>query len=115
MSQKGKANSSMFVQPNLGLDMKLSNQLKKLIQQSGTTITVLSKATKVPQQTIHNWISGSRPRDFDQVKKVAEHFKVTLDFLVYGIESEKTSTPFDSLREEINAGVFEVVLRRVKK
>lgn len=105
----------MFVQPIFSLDMKLAFQLKKLIQQQGTSITHLSKVTKVPQQTIHNWVAGSKPRDIDQVKKIAEHFKVSLDFLVYGIVSENPDTPFDTLKDEINAGVFEVILRKVKK
>lgn len=106
----------MFNNPILSLDMKLAQQLKKLIQQNGTTVSNLSKSTKVPQQTIHNWLAASKPRDFDQVKKVADHFEVSLDQLVYGIEvKQKPTTPFDDVRDELNAGVFEVVLRRVKK
>lgn len=115
MSPKGKVDSSMFNTPIFRLDMKLAQQLKKLIHQHGTTVSILSKSVKTPNQTIHNWLSGSKPRDLDQVKKVADHFKVSLDFLLYGIESEKPTTPIEAFRDEINAGIFEVVLRRVKK
>jgi hypothetical protein len=116
VSPKGKAKSSMFNQPILSLDMNLAKQLKKMLEQSGASVTHLSKATKVPGQTIHNWIAGSKPRDLDQVKKVADHFKVSLDFLVYGEDEKiKSASPFKEHQDEINAGIFEVVLRRVKK
>ena len=96
--------------------MKLATQLKKLLQQNGATVTNLSKATGVATQTLHNWLSGSKPRDFDQTKKIADHFKVSLDFLIYGIETEfRTSSPLKDFDSEINAGIYEVVLRRVKK
>ena len=95
--------------------MKLAQQLKKLIQQNGTTVSNLSKSTKIPQQTIHNWVAGSKPRDLDQVKRVADHFNVSLDILVYGEEKIKKTSPLSDHEDEINAGIFEVVLRRINK
>ncbi len=96
--------------------MILSKQLKKLLQQNGVSVTHLSKVTKVPSQTIFNWASGAKPRDFDQVKRIADHFNVTLDFLVYGVElKSSTSSPLKDFDSEINAGIYEVVLRRIKK
>lgn len=94
-------------------DMELKTILKKLIKDKGITITALSKATKVPLQTIHGWLQGSEPKSLRQVKKVADHLDVDLDYLCFGIEPKKTN--FNDFREEINAGVFEVVLRRIKK
>ena len=101
---------------DLGLDMKLAIQLKKLHQANGTTVAHLSKVTKVSNQTIFNWQAGSKPRDLDQVKKIADHFKVSLDYLVYGIEPEvRQNSPLNDFDSEINAGIYEVVLRRIKK
>lgn len=94
-------------------DMELKIILKKLIQEKGITITGLSRATKVPLQTLHGWLQGSEPKSLKQVKKVADHFDVDLDYLCFGIEHKKSS--LDDYREEINAGIFEVVLRRVRK
>lgn len=100
----------------LDLQMELKSQLVRLIRKRGMTITTLSKNTKIPAQTIHNWIAGSKPRDFDQVKKVADYFGVSLDFLVYGIERPvMISTEIEKHRDEINAGVFEVVLRKINR
>ena len=96
--------------------MKLATQLKKLLQQNGVTVTNLSKSTGIATQTLHNWLAGSKPRDFDQTKKIADYFKVSLDFLVYGTEPEfRQSSPLKDFDSEINAGIYEVVLRRVKK
>lgn len=93
--------------------MELKTILKKLIKEKGITITALSRSTKVPLQTLHGWLQGSEPKSLKQVKKVADHLGVDLDYLCFGIEPKKTS--LDDYREEINAGIFEVVLRRVKK
>lgn len=93
-------------------DMELKTILKKLIKDKGVTITALSQKTKVPLQTLHGWLQGSEPKNLRQVKKVADFFEVDLDYLCFGIEPKKTS--FTDFKEEINAGIFEVVLRRVK-
>ena len=90
--------------------MKLSIVLKKLIQTKGLTITNLSKASSVPTQTIHNWIAGAEPRSITQLKAVADILEVDLDYLCFG----ETSVPKNenTLIEEINAGIFEVILRK---
>jgi hypothetical protein len=50
----------------------------------------------------------------NQIKAVADYFNVSVDYLVYGKE-EKKKELFEEFEEEINAGTFEVVLRRVRK
>ena len=94
--------------------MQLAKILKELCDERGITISMLSKKTGVPQQTLHNWNSGVEPKNFTQVKKVADFFEVSLDYLCFGKESKKPED-ITSYRDEINAGVFEVVLRRVKR
>lgn len=95
------------------LNMKLKQILRDLIQKRGITVTSLSRATKVPLQTIHGWLHGSEPKSLRQVKKVADYLKVDLDYLCFGIEQEKQT--LTEYQDEINAGIFEVVLRRIKK
>ncbi len=93
--------------------MELKRMLKQLIYQNDISIAHLARATRIPRQTIDNWMTGQEPRSLKQVKKVADYFKVPMDYLCFG------ETPKDkSIREyedQINAGVFEVVLRRVKR
>lgn len=95
------------------LDMELKTILKKLIKDKGITIAALSRSTKVPLQTLHGWLQGSEPKSLKQVKKVADHLGVDLDYLCFGIEPKKVD--IRDYSEEINAGIFEVILRKVKK
>ena len=94
--------------------MELSKILKELCDERGISISTLSKRTGVPQQTLHNWISGVEPKSFVQVKKVADFFEVSLDYLCFGKDIKKPDD-ITSYKNEINVGIFEVVLRRVKR
>ena len=94
--------------------MELSRILKELCDERGISISSLSKKTGTPAQTLHNWISGVEPKNLSQVKKVADFFEVSLDYLCFGKEVKKPDD-ITSYKDEINAGVFEVVLRRVKR
>ena len=91
--------------------MELDKVLRQLLNSRDIRPTTLAKEVGVSAKTIHNWLVGQSPRDISQVKKVADFFGVSLDYLCFG----KTDGPIESFSEEINAGVFEVVLRRVKK
>lgn len=96
-------------------DMELKTILKKLIKEKGISIIHLSRATKVPLQTLHGWLHGSEPKSIHQVKKIADYFEVDLDYLCFGIKPKLIKNKIEELQDEINAGIFEVVLRRVKK
>jgi hypothetical protein len=50
------------------------------------------------------------------VKAVADYFGTTVDYLAYGSSDIQQGTdPFLEYQEDINAGTFEVILRRIKK
>lgn len=100
--------------------MKLQEILKELMDSETITLTALAKETGVPKQTIHNWLCGTEPKSLDQVRSVAQYFDLSIEELCYGeVENRKHNSkqknPIESHEEEIRAGVFEVVLRRVKK
>lgn len=95
--------------------MVLKSVLKSLIKSRGITIAHLSRATKVPLQTLHGWLNGSEPKSLRQVKSVADYLEVDLDYLCFGIRPTDQTNKMEMLKDEINAGIFEVVLRRVKK
>ena len=54
----------------------------------------LSRATEIAPQTLNNWVAGQEQKNLSQIKRVAD---------------------IQNFNDEINAGVFEVVLRRVRK
>lgn len=95
------------------MTIKIRTILKKLLHEHDITAAQLARATKIPPQTINNWLSGQEPRGLGQIKAVADYFEVSVDYLVYGKEDSKDK--IEKYEDEINAGVFEVVLRRVRK
>lgn len=90
--------------------------LRRLLIENDMTAAQLARATGIAPQTINNWLGGQEPRKLNQLKKVADYFEITLDELVYGASSKaKEQELLIEYADEINAGTFEVVLRKVKK
>lgn len=95
--------------------MNLKNQLKLLMERNFLTMTTLSQKSGVPKSTLSDWLGGSAPRDLRKLKKVAEALGTTVDHLCWGKglhadEKEKII----KYENEIDCGIFEVVLRRPK-
>ena len=106
--------------PSENVLMRLKDNLRDLIKSQGITVAHLSRATKIPLQTIHGWLSGVEPRSLKQVKIIAEYFDQSIDELCFESSTSKKKkeskkNKLEEYSEEINAGTFEVVLRRVKK
>jgi transcriptional regulator with XRE-family HTH domain len=99
------------------MKLELHKNLKNLLEKRGMTPSQLSRATKVPNSTIQNWLTGLEPRNLIQLKKVAEFFDVSVDLLLYGNKKikERDQSAISEYADEINAGVYEIVLRRVKR
>lgn len=95
------------------VSMELKSILRKLIKEKGITLAHVSRTAGVPLQTLHGWLAGSEPKSLRQVKKVADYLEVDLDYLCFGVVRPRET--LDEYLHEINAGVFEVVLRRIKK
>lgn len=91
--------------------MELKKVLRELLNENNVKVAEVARATRVPVQSIHNWLSGMSPRNLDHVAEVAEYFDVTMDFLITGKKKEIIK----EYEDEINAGLFEVVLRRPKR
>lgn len=97
------------------LGMELKSVLKTLIKERGVSITHVARVTKVPLQTLHGWLQGSEPKNLRQVKAVADYFEVDLDYLCFGIKPKKLRPQLQDYEDEISTGIFEVILRRVKR
>lgn len=92
--------------------MVLAIQLKSLIKKRGLTVVSLSKATGVPAKTLYSWLQNQSPRNLGHLRKVAIHFKVSLEFLLFN-EERSTQKEIKEFQEEILAGNFEVILRKI--
>ena len=100
----------------MNLMMKFKDNLRLYLARSNATASQLSRATGISKTTISSWAAGAPPRNLDQVKKVADYFNISVDDLVFTSFTAKPQTPtiIEQHKEEINAGVFEVILRPVK-
>ena len=98
--------------------MKLGIILKQTLKQKDMTAAQLARATGISTRTIHNWVIGQTPRNLDQLLKVAKHLGVSVEYLCWGIEPSKSEKQVDVMKQfvedEIFAGHFEVILRRIK-
>lgn len=91
---------------------ELKKQLDTLMSTNNINASQLSKITKVPKSTNSDWLGGSGPKNISQIKQVADFFEVSLNFLCF---VEQENTEFTEFQDEINAEIFEVVLRRIKR
>lgn len=97
--------------------LKLKDNMKFYIRKSGLSIPLLAKETKISRQTLFNWSAGQKPSNISQVKVVADFFNISIDDLCFGDpkkSSSESKSVIDQHKDEINAGIFEVVLRRIK-
>lgn len=98
--------------------MNLKEQLRLYIECNGLNASVLARKSGVPNATISDWLSGRKPRNIDQVKKVADTLNVPLEHLLYGSGIKKIESDLDLeslLGDGWIGGLFEIKLRRVKK
>lgn len=95
--------------------MKISKQLEKLLSDNAINVSQLARDVGISSKTIHNWTTGQKPRDIDQVKLVADYFGISIDELCFGSSKKINKVNFEEHQSEINAGVYEVILRKVKK
>ena len=92
----------------------LAKQLKILLKRDSITVINLAKATGLNTKTLYNYLDGRSPRNLDHIRILCAHFKVSSDELLFGIKST-VEKEFKDYEEEINAGKFEVILRRLRK
>lgn len=93
--------------------MELKKRLKHKIESNGLSVSRLAKRTGVPNTTIANWLAGQSPKNIQQLKKVANHFDITIDELVFGEAPTRKVSDFD-FEQMIYAGQFDVILKPIK-
>ena len=98
--------------------MQLKKNLRQILAEREMTISLLSRKTQVPKSTISEWMAGASPRDLKKLKIIAECLGYTVDELCFGNQASRTRSAADcSIEphlEEIKAGVYEVILRKIR-
>jgi transcriptional regulator with XRE-family HTH domain len=95
--------------------MKLKSNLKQLLELKGMTASTLARSSGVPKQTLTDWLAGTSPKNIDALKRVARVLEITIDELCFNDQPKGKPDIFEQNLDSINAGVFEVVLRKVRQ
>lgn len=99
--------------------MRLKHQLALYLERRDITAAQLARKTGLPKALFTRWLSGQKPKDIDQVKKVAEALNVSLEHLLYGNGIEERPDSIGDLGALLGSdwvgGTFELRIRRVKK
>lgn len=86
----------------------------KLLQEHGMSVYQFSKATGIAQSTLSDWKRGkSRPRN-DKLKKIADYFGVSVDYLLGRVEqtkNEPATTQSDSELDDLDKLLMDFVHR----
>ncbi len=95
--------------------MELRHVLKDLLKRRGLTIQELSGLVGVSPSTIKTWLGGSSPRSWEDVRKVARYFGVSLEYLLFG-ESDNDKESLEELPlEDVFSGWLRVDIKRAIK
>lgn len=94
--------------------MKLSSTLTSLCKKRGITLTELARRSGVPKQTLHNWTTGRRSINPDQIKRVAQVLETSVHYLLYG-EQDPFESPAEEILREIFSGDVRVTLHRIER
>lgn len=94
--------------------MYLGQNLKYILRQKNLKIAELSRATQISVQTLNNWLANQSPRKIEQVYRVCVFLGISMEELVFSKLPAKSDPLRAIVDDEIYAGKFEVVLRRLK-
>lgn len=64
----------------------------ELLKKHNVTRYQVSKATGVPQSSLSDWSKGKSKPKYDNMKKIADYFGVSVDYLLGNEEKEKPAT-----------------------
>lgn len=70
----------------------LADKLKKLRLEHGLTQASFSEIFSISKGAIAMWETGKRTPDIEMVKRIAEYFNVSVDYLVDGNFGDKSET-----------------------
>jgi transcriptional regulator with XRE-family HTH domain len=68
--------------------MRVAATLKHLLQERRISIRKLAHDTEISPSTIKEWLSGSAPRNLEDVRKVARYLNISFEFLIFGESDE---------------------------
>ncbi|WP_373997675.1 helix-turn-helix domain-containing protein [Bdellovibrio bacteriovorus] len=92
--------------------MSLTQSLRRILDDRKLTVAQLSRLSGVPAKTIYHWLAGQQPRKIEHLFRISDILNLSIEEL-YGRGKKESSAELAPTRltEQINAGIFEVILR----
>lgn len=96
---------------------KFGLNLESLMRKRNLTVRSLSKALDVPLKTAQEWAgpTGRLPRNPEALKKLANHFSVSIHYLLFGEDDPQSLLSEVLEKTELHSGLYEIVIRKVKQ
>ena len=96
---------------------KFGITLKKLMSRDRVSVAELAKAIGEPQKTIQEWVGerGRSPRDLNCIPKLAQFFRVSTHYLLFGEEDPNNIISNILEKTEVHTGLYEITVRKVKE
>ena len=63
--------------------------LSRLLRKKEIRQSDLANAIGLPQSTFHDWVNGRRPRELSFVKKIADYFNVSFEYMIFGTKTDQ--------------------------
>ena len=89
--------------------------LHSLMKRDRVSGRSLAKEIDVPYKTLQEWLGpGARmPRDREVLKKVSDYFNVSVHYLLFGEEDQRSLIGEILDKTEIHTGLYEITVKRV--
>lgn len=78
----------------------------ELLKKHNVTRYQVSKATGVPQSSLSDWSKGKSKPKYDNMKKIAAYFGVSVDYLLGNEEKEKPTAAKTVSDDDIKFALF---------
>jgi transcriptional regulator with XRE-family HTH domain len=99
--------------------MNLKAQLQLELDERGMTAAELARKSGVSKQVLSAWLGGAKPKNIEQLKKVADTLRTSIDHLAFGEGDGRGDNGYDEISATSDVGwiggLFEVRFRRIKK
>jgi len=87
---------------------------EQLLQKYGVTAYKVSKETGITQSTLSDWKRGRSTPKTENMKKIADYFGVTVDYLMNGAELTPKKTTLTSKDERDIAKDLDALMDKIK-
>lgn len=88
--------------------------LKRLMEEQRYSVADVAERIGTPTKTVTEWVSRGRvPRSPEQLRALAELFKVSIHKLLFGVEDPNNALSMLLEKTEIHTGLYEISIRKV--